>query len=434
MCAYFVKDGWISKDDVLIRMPKIENEEPEFLFYDKLAVFSFDNTLIKIESNEKNYQSRDDWEMWNKNIISKMISLHGKKYSIVILSSEKRLIDKKIPVDDMKYRFDEFINKLFDEKIPVIGLFACKNNFCTKPQTGLWRMLELLFNNNGTKIDKANSFYVGSYASRNSSPAASKIGRKPKDLDYSDRAFAYNLNLNFITPDEYFLKQGIRTHRYPNMVLSLDEKEKTMENNKNFGNMVYLRKGNVNIFLRKYFSFAKQYVIILIGIHSSGKSTLANMIVNSVDNTINDAKDWTIINTQTSKRKLNTKKICKEISTELIHGNNIIIDGLNHIRADRIKYILEAKEYNNIAVLVVHFKTNLKICRHLNQIKIDSLIDFNAVPIKKTKYAKYIRDSEITNMDDDFKSNGFNKDRYKIIEHPFILNTDLVGDRWWNIY
>lgn len=53
--------------------------------------------------------------------------------------------------------------------------------------------------NGGVEIDLAESMYVGDAAGR---PAE---GKKKKDFSCSDRLFALNIGVKFLTPEEHFL-------------------------------------------------------------------------------------------------------------------------------------------------------------------------------------------------------------------------------------
>lgn len=53
--------------------------------------------------------------------------------------------------------------------------------------------------NGGVEIDLAESMYIGDAAGR---PA---VGKKKKDFSFSDRLFALNIGVKFLTPEEHFL-------------------------------------------------------------------------------------------------------------------------------------------------------------------------------------------------------------------------------------
>lgn len=423
---YETEKKWQIKDNILIRIPCPKMDEPTFLFYDKLVIFNFDGTLIKTASGNKIYKNVDDWELCNKKIITELVGLHRKKYSLVILSSEKPIIERKIPIDDVKHRTDKFCEKLFSSGIPAIFMIATENNFCNKPKIGLWVLLNALFRNVGIRIDKEKSLCIGNNAARLSTRKTSKHGRCLKDPNYIDRAFAHNIGIDFFTPEQYFFKSEPRPFQYPDTILSIDEKKTFAETSAKFGTENYLREGNVGLFLNKSFPQYPQYMIVLIGNYFSGKTTLANMIKD-------DHKNWNIIDIPKSRKKTTVKNTRKNICEQLKEGKNIILDGLNHRKEQRMTYISTIREFKKVAVLIVILSTQKKVCMHLNEIAVDSSINFNMLPTKKYAYNRYDKEAEILEIENDLNKE-YDANRCKVIKHKFILRPELVKDKWLNVY
>ncbi len=82
-----------------------------------------------------------------------------------------------------------------------IQLFACTEyDVFRKPRTGAWQLLAAKFNG-GVAIDEAGSVYCGDAAGRLKDWATGK----KKDFSCSDRLFALNVGIKFLTPEEFFL-------------------------------------------------------------------------------------------------------------------------------------------------------------------------------------------------------------------------------------
>ncbi len=74
----------------------------------------------------------------------------------------------------------------------------------------MWHDLERHFSTLGTHIDSANSFYIGDAAGRPALPPKKTrtwSGGNTKDFADSDRKFAFNANIKFQTPEEFFLDE-----------------------------------------------------------------------------------------------------------------------------------------------------------------------------------------------------------------------------------
>ena len=89
--------------------------------------------------------------------------------------------------------------------VPISALCATHEDEYRKPSPKMWHVLEERFRAEGVLapngvLDLQNSFYCGDAAGRQIGTLA---GRK-KDFSCGDRKFAYNLNLKFYTPEEFY--------------------------------------------------------------------------------------------------------------------------------------------------------------------------------------------------------------------------------------
>ena len=92
--------------------------------------------------------------------------------------------------------------------LPMDAFIATSHDRFRKPCTGMWEeAVAWLKERHSLKkdIDMTRSFYVGDAAGR---LAGWQFGKK-KDWSDSDRKFALNLDIRFLTPEEHFIGLGI---------------------------------------------------------------------------------------------------------------------------------------------------------------------------------------------------------------------------------
>ncbi|KAH8116055.1 PNK3P-domain-containing protein [Phellopilus nigrolimitatus] len=162
-----------------------ENSAPEIRT--KIAAFDLDGTVIKWSS----FNNGSQWEYWNKKVPQALKQAHESGYTVVFFSNQC-LHEKKLV--QWKQKIPSIAKALHD--VPFVIFAATAKDVYRKPMPGMWVALEKLALEAGITIDKAQSFFVGDAA-----------GRKA-DFSGTDRKFALNLNLQFYTPEEYFLHQA----------------------------------------------------------------------------------------------------------------------------------------------------------------------------------------------------------------------------------
>lgn len=118
------------------------------------------------------------------------------RFKIVVFSNQNGLnSDKKI--NSFKFKIETILGEI---DTPVLFLAALKKDIYRKPMTGMW---DWFVENNGAEIDKSSSFYVGDAAGRQ----AEWKPKYKKDHSCGDRKFAQNIQVEFYTPEEFFLKE-----------------------------------------------------------------------------------------------------------------------------------------------------------------------------------------------------------------------------------
>lgn len=292
---------WIQKETVLIHEVNDTSN--------KLAMFDFDGTLVRSKSGKKMISSVDDIKLNYDNIPNILNKLKKNNYQIIIFSNQKGISTKKTSEKEIKERFNKFF-KLVNMK--VLTYIATSNDYYRKPHTNMF----ILFKNKFKKeIDLGKSFYIGD------------AGGRYKDFAISDRAFAYNLNVIFATPEEIFKDdQSIHWNwKFPDPHTFI----KTIKFKPNLEN---------------------KEMILLVGPPSSGKSTFAKTVY----------KSYKYI----SQDELGTiTKTIKYTKNEINNGNNIIIDNTNPTLDKRKLFIDLAKDYK---IICYFFDYKYELVRHLN--------------------------------------------------------------------
>ncbi|PPQ78163.1 hypothetical protein CVT25_015496 [Psilocybe cyanescens] len=160
----------------------------------KVAALDLDGTVIKSEFATKSVAGKpSSWSWWRSFVPDKLKELHESGYAIVLISNQAL---KPAALNSWK------------EKIPLIGqalsdlpfriLAASQKDQYRKPMPGMWREIERIFLEEGVQIDKSVSFFVGDAAGR-------QYTKGKGDFSSTDRKWAQNIGLRFLTPEEYFL-------------------------------------------------------------------------------------------------------------------------------------------------------------------------------------------------------------------------------------
>ncbi|KAF9452796.1 PNK3P-domain-containing protein [Macrolepiota fuliginosa MF-IS2] len=153
----------------------------------KVAAFDLDGTIIKFLAGDS------DWEWWNPVVPTKLRDIAQEGYSIVFLSNQaikpKQLKQWKEKVSSIASALDG---------VPFRIFAATAKDGYRKPMLGMWWELERILLEQGVKIDFQVSFFVGDAAGR-------RYKNRKSDFSSTDRKFALNIGISFMTPEEYFL-------------------------------------------------------------------------------------------------------------------------------------------------------------------------------------------------------------------------------------
>ena len=317
------EEKWEKIETVIIK--KYNNFKPG----SKIISFDLDDTLITEKGKKFQYNEnfpKDYKTMYDEKKMNETLEEYSKKNYIFIVFSNQSIISLgKINENLFKERIDNIFKNNF--KYPFLFLASTSKDYYRKPSIGMFEIFEKELNNN-IKIDKENSYYIGDAAGRE------KTKNKKKDFSDSDYKFALNCNLNFLTPEEFFLNEK-------QTIPKIKEDYHIYDNNNND----HIKINDKN-----------KEMIILIGAPGSGKSTFCE----------NYLKNYIRIN----QDNLKNKKKCFEKTIEAIKdNNNIVIDNTNPQKNIREEYIKIAKD-NNYKVRAFIMKVNKDLAFHLNNLRI----------------------------------------------------------------
>ncbi|KAK7063830.1 bifunctional polynucleotide phosphatase/kinase [Favolaschia claudopus] len=164
----------------------------------KVAAFDLDGTIIKGGTK----QPAHEWRWWNPCVPDKLAQAFNDGYAIVIISNQAGLGGKyEVETKPWKTKLASISGAL--PELPLRLFAAIKRDKYRKPMLGMWEELESIYAADGIEIDKASSFFVGDGAGRN-------YPKNPMRSDFSstDRKWAINAGISFLTPEEYFLGEA----------------------------------------------------------------------------------------------------------------------------------------------------------------------------------------------------------------------------------
>uniref|UniRef100_A0A6C0LE65 Zeta toxin domain-containing protein n=1 Tax=viral metagenome TaxID=1070528 RepID=A0A6C0LE65_9ZZZZ len=314
----------------------INNYDKNKLKFKKLACFDLDHTLIKPKGNRKLPKDEEDYE-YLKNVREELVKLQNDDYHIIIFSnqSSSKLQQVIIKVQNI------LLELLSVNNLKISIFIATKDDYYRKPHTG---MFDLFLQLNDLYInDIEQIFYCGDAAGRHG------------DFACSDYAFSFNLSLKyynnpnsikFYVPEEIFLKQKI------DYLPICKDKPKLFINDYYKNNYDIVKDIELPTIIRK------PEIVVMCGFPGSGKSNLAYNLYGKQDNYIIISKDI---------YKTRSMSIIKQ---SLKKNLSVVVDDTNVDIKNREPYINLAKE-NNISIKCIHVNTPLKLCKHLNDTRVE---------------------------------------------------------------
>lgn len=133
--------------------------------------------------------------------LAKLKELNDAGYLLVIFSNQGGIEKGHQTVEALKGRVEAFWRET--GPLPFVAMFCIEEGPCRKPSPGMWNfLLRILRPKTAPAVDMATSFYCGDAAGRARNPTTGK-----KDFANSDRAFAANVGIRFMTPEEAWFKR-----------------------------------------------------------------------------------------------------------------------------------------------------------------------------------------------------------------------------------
>ncbi|KAJ3092807.1 hypothetical protein HK102_002374 [Quaeritorhiza haematococci] len=296
----------------------------------KIAAFDLDSTLTRTKGKHVFPKDENDWQFLYPAVPSKLKELYYESgYGLVIFSNQSGLSKKPEKSAQFKGRVQGLARAL---GIPLFALAATAEDWYRKPCPGMWETF-LTLCNTGVQVDLKECYFVGDAAGRE---AGWRAGAK-KDFSDSDRKFAANIGIDFLTPEEYFL--GDVAVPYP---------EPVFDPRKIPRNLPLFSPTNTPLVGQQ------TELIVCVGSPASGKSTFATKFLLS--------RGYTHINQDTLKTRDKCIAACE---AALKSAKSCVIDNTNPEAKTRAFYIQLARKYN-VPIRCFLFTASEYLCRHNN--------------------------------------------------------------------
>jgi DNA 3'-phosphatase len=325
-------------------------QNKNFQFKSSVIICELDNCLVTHLSEAKIYNTMNDhsFTIYEEDLITKLQTA-SMDHSIIVLSNQ--INSNKLNIDMIKRKVEMITNVL---NIPIIGLFALRANCFMKPHTGMWKLLNAYYTKYGsTCIQRA------VLVSNEGGLILEKTIRKQliRNAVFSDvdRAFAYNIGINYRSIDEYIDDCEPLDYKWSSRVIPPSTRELYVDQ--------INKHTNENIFQKlNEFKNCDTYLIMVMGAPRTGKTKLTKSIIKkwreSAFGEMN-AIERLGMDEYTNKRRF--KKFVKLINNRI----SVVLDGDCHSNDLRIPFIkhLDGKR---IPILVIDVNCGLQMAKVFN--------------------------------------------------------------------
>ena len=332
----------------LIYMNYLPHIDTKKKFY--IAGFDLDWTIIKTKSGNIFPKDKLDWDLLNSQVLIKFKELaKDPECLILIITNQKGLgtqNKKLLSINHFKDKIDS-IHKILGVNFILIA--SLQDDIYRKPRIG---SIDFLIEKEAINININKSFYVGDMAGRSC------------DKTDTDIKFAKNLNIQFYTPEQFFLE------------------DKSQLNYKLSGYLLDNNSVNTKIDIKP----EKNKMIIITGYPSSGKTHLAKKLINEYNGII-----FTLFS-----RDLFKNNFHKRLTKSMENYDPVIVEGLYPTNQSRQELLSLAEKYH-YNTIYIYVKTSYELSYHLNLYR--SIFE-NKSKIPEIVYMKYRKNFEFPNEED----------------------------------
>ena len=289
----------------------------------KVIFADLDHTLITPKGKYVFPKTIDDWKWKNEAVVPKLKAMYNDGYEIVIVSNQKKMSGA-----DVKTKATLIYDDL---QLPFVFISGHSDLYYRKPQLGLWEVLLEYILLDAKNVDYTQSVFLGD--------------------SVADLYFARNTGIPFIHTDMFFT--GVPNKEFA----KIEDKEHPLTN--------WVSRDAKDIIepLLSSKKSSKRFVI-MVGSPASGKSYYSRKLEMEAG--------YIRINKDDMKTDA---AMLKAFDAGLEKGQNIVIDGTNATKENRLKWISVARKasyhitimWMNFPMPVVEFLDNYRISKNKNQ-------------------------------------------------------------------
>ena len=334
---------------------------PDFKFNPTVALFNFTGTLI-ISKTFPDIELVYKYDV----VKSKLLNIMEQGASIIIYQSFY-----SNNIDNIKKLFELLLEDL---KIPIVAFFSTKKNKYAKPFTNMWKLIELFYQKEKKEVKKDLSIVVGHKAGRINI-------RNNKSIDYSciDRAFAFNIGINFLTPERFFKNNTkVSMCEYSQDIINQESRKIEASNS---------MKIQIPIIIDELYSLPKseKYTIMIVGPTSCGKTTFAKKFNQKW---IIDYKIGSV--SHVSENSFETfDELLEAVNQQLTERKSVIVDLLCDMA--NITKIIKTSMTNRVPILIIEIKVSERIVKLLDFIKVQTSKTYKTIVYSKKQWQDYYR-------------------------------------------
>ncbi|KAI0811093.1 PNK3P-domain-containing protein [Irpex lacteus] len=360
----------------------------------KLAAFDLDGCLIE-SSFKSGKKTKSDiapsFTWWRPAVPKKLKQILDEGYSIVIVTNQN--LRGKDGISNWKKKIPVVASSIPD--VPFHIYAATEKDGYRKPMPGMWYEIRRLYEEQGVHIDLDASFFIGDAA-----------GRKG-DHSSSDRKWALNVGIPFMTPEEYFLGLKPAEYTLPGFnVASLPQ------------NVPHITPTNTPLLPD---SPDAREIVLFVGYPAMGKSTFYRKHF--------EPAGYIHVNQDT----LRTRDKCLQAVEESLQDGKscvVVLDNTNRDKATRKLYIQLARKFK-VPIRCVHFIGSIELAWHNNLYRAFNLPDDVASKAPKRELLGYMAFTSFRNA---YQEPALDEGFSEIKQVNFVFDGSEEERRRWGMW